>query len=599
LWEEHLFRLGSILRRTDPIKQKFDNFKEPYFLINLLFSSLLDADSMNVANLVPERDEVRTDAVTSYLKTKKNDDDHDNINRLRKMLYRHVEQKVDEQDLIQRIFTLTAPTGLGKTLTSINFALKMRDKIRRKNGFVPRIIYVAPFIAILDQNMKVLQQVFDTNQQTKILLMHHHLAPINFRKDLVEEQKTEYYSTSQSELLIQGWNSEVVVTTLIQFFNSVFGRYKSQLRRLKNLTGSIIILDEVQSIPFEYWNAVRDVLLFLSKIFSFTIIMMTATQPLIFTEFEAIEIAPIDALQIPNRVIFHPRTKDAVKLKEFCMEMNWLIKNNHSESILIEVNTIATAIKVYESLQVPNKIFFLSSQIIPKDRKPRIDMIKESLEKSEPIVLVSTQVIEAGVDLDFDIAIRDIGPIDSIVQTAGRCNRNGNRNAPSPFFIYRIVDDDGSEVAKKVYGRVSIDIANYLLEGASNVVDLVKPYYQSIKKQRSSQKSDDINMAISKLNYDEVEEAFKLIDEEYKVPVFVEFDDDATKIWDNFLDLKDSKEKPSRNKIIETRNQMEQYMIGVSPQDIKASNLEEFHGIYKINNSDIGILYKEITGFVK
>lgn len=610
LWEDHLNRLGCILRRIDPIKQKFDSSKEPYFLTNLLYSSLLDADIMNVANLVPERkkDEVRKDAVTSYLKkTKKDndedDDDRDNINKFRKMLYCHVEQKVDEQDLTQRIFTLTAPTGLGKTLTSINFALKMRDKIQRNNGFVPRIIYVAPFIAILDQNMKVLQEVFDTNQQTNILLMHHHLAPINFRKDLkvelFEEQKIEHYSTSQSEFLIQGWNSEIVVSTFVQFFNSIFGRYTSQLRRLKNLIGSIIILDEVQSIPFEYWDAVRDALLFLSKKFNITMIMMTATQPLIFTEDEAIEIAPKAVLQIPQRVTFHPMIKDAVKLNEFCMKMNWLIMNNPSENILIEVNTIASAVKVYESLQVANKIYFLSSHIIPKYRKPRIDMIKESLDKSEPIVLVSTQVIEAGVDLDFNIAVRDIGPIDSVVQTAGRCNRNGDRKSPSPFFIYRIVDDNGSEVAKKVYGKVSIDIANSLLEGASKVEDLVKPYYQSIKKQRSSQKSDDINIAISKLNYDEVEETFKLIDEEYKAPVFVEFDDDATKIWNIFLDLKNSKERPSRNKIIETRNQMEQYMIGVSPQDIKASNLEEFHGIYKINNSDIGLLYKEITGFVK
>jgi CRISPR/Cas system-associated endonuclease/helicase Cas3 len=229
LWEEHLFRLGSILRRTDPIKQKFDNFKEPYFLINLLFSSLLDADSMNVANLVPERDEVRTDAVTSYLKTKKNDDDHDNINRLRKMLYRHVEQKVDEQDLIQRIFTLTAPTGLGKTLTSINFALKMRDKIRRKNGFVPRLIYVAPFIAILDQNMKVLQQVFDTNQQTKILLMHHHLA----RNKIIETR-------NQMEQYMIGVSPQDIKASNLEEFHGIYKINNSDIGILyKEITGFV------------------------------------------------------------------------------------------------------------------------------------------------------------------------------------------------------------------------------------------------------------------------------------------------------------------------------------------------------------------------
>lgn len=123
--------------------------------------------------------------------------------------------------------------------------------------------------------------------------MHHHLAPITYvKKDVIEEQKEENYSTSQSELLIQGWNAEISVTTFIQFFNTIFGRYTSQLRRLDNLVGSIVILDEVQSIPFEYWDAVRNTLLFLTKRFSFTIILMTATQPLIFLEGETEEIAP-------------------------------------------------------------------------------------------------------------------------------------------------------------------------------------------------------------------------------------------------------------------------------------------------------------------
>ena len=124
--------------------------------------------------------------------------------------------------------------------------------------------------------------------------MHHHLSPLNYVRNLVDEQRIESYSTSQSELLIQGWNSELVVTTFIQFFDTVFGRFTSQLRRLHNLIGSIVILDEVQSIPFEYWDAVRNALLFLSHNFKCTIIFMTATQPLIFSEDEIQELVPPD-----------------------------------------------------------------------------------------------------------------------------------------------------------------------------------------------------------------------------------------------------------------------------------------------------------------
>ena len=288
--------------------------------------------------------------------------------------------------------------------------------------------------------MKVLQDVFQSQQlkQSNLLLMHHHLAPIDYTKNMIEEQRRESYSTSQSELLIQGWNAEIIVTTFVQFFNTIFGRFTSQIRRLHNLLGSIIILDEIQSIPFEYWDAVRNAMLFLSEKFGFTIIMMTATQPLIFAENETKELAPKDILKnLPQRVVFHTRNQRPIKIRDFCIDVNNLINENRKNSILIELNTISNANTVFRSIIENNidsdNLFFLSSQVIPKHRGPRIDQIKN---RRRPIMLVSTQVIEAGVDLDFDIVIRDIGPIDSIVQSSGRCNRNGKRKATTLHFSY-------------------------------------------------------------------------------------------------------------------------------------------------------------------
>ena len=186
------------------------------------------------------------------------------------------------------------------------------------------------------------------------------------------------------------------------------------------------------------------------------------------------------------------------------------MKIHESNSILIEMNTIPNARHVYESITNPDvttnpeNVFFLSSQIIPKVRGPRIDKIKQKLERSQPIILVSTQVIEAGVDFDFNVVIRDLGPIDSIVQAAGRCNRNGNRNAiESPFYVYRVVNEQGYEFARKVYKPVSIDIANSLIDRENiNLIDLVGSYYQEITKKRSQKESDEINSAIPKLNYE-------------------------------------------------------------------------------------------------
>jgi CRISPR-associated endonuclease/helicase Cas3 len=481
-WDRYFFEFSKVLWKcSSQIQKKFPDLREPYFMINLLYSVLLDADRVDAAGLELERTEIRPELVTKFVRKINSQLSHDDntINRFRNILFDSIYKESKTVKLDNRLFTLTAPTGLGKTLASVNFALLVRERIRKRSGSIPRIIYVAPFISILDQNMKVLQDVFQNRgpQQSNLLLMHHHLAPISYTKNMIDEQRKESYSTSQAELLIQGWNAEIIVTTFVQFFNTIFGRFTSQLRRLHNLVGSIIILDEPQSIPFEYWDAVHTALLFLSKKFGFTIIMMTATQPLIFAETETSELAPADLLRnLPQRVIFHTRHQRPIRINDFCIDVNNLLNENRKNSILVELNTIKNANTVFRSIIENNidsdNLFFLSSQVIPKHRGPRIDQIKN---QRKPIVLVSTQVIESGVDLDFDIVIRDIGPIDSIVQTSGRCNRNGKRKATdSPFFIYRIVGDNNNDIAKRIYGRVSIEIAKTLLNTNSDILELVR-----------------------------------------------------------------------------------------------------------------------------
>ena len=331
---------------------------------------------------------------------------------------------------------------------------------------------------------------------------------------------------------------------------------------------------------------------------------MTATKPLIFADNETKEIASNEIIQnLPARVSFQLRNRQQITLAQFCLEMNKQVRNNRDKNILIELNTINTAKQIFDSVSSNNhEIFFLSSQVIPKHRRPRISEIKERLESLKRIILVTTQVIEAGVDFDFDIAVRDIAPIDSIVQTAGRCNRNGKRNATeSPFYIYRLVDDKSGhniEFAKYVYGEVSIDIALSLLNTEKNIIDLVKSYYQETQKRKSNQQSDKVNTAISQLNYEDVEKEFQLLDKEFKMPVFVEYDENAITVWKRFVKLADDKKRKRTSESIQLRNEMEQYMIGVSEKDIQTANLHDVSGIYKINHNDIGILYDEERGFM-
>jgi CRISPR-associated endonuclease/helicase Cas3 len=616
-WQDYLHDFVRNIAKK--LTLTFSEKMEPYFIINMLYSTLLDTDNFDAAELQPpSRPQLDLNIARTYV-GKNFSQPTNEIDRLRNILFEHVDKQQSLFNLTDnRIFTLTAPTGLGKTLTSINFALNLRKRIELVKNYKPRIIYVGPFLSILDQNMEVLQKVFladsntNKNENTNLLLMHHHLAPINYHDDSF---KKEGYNTSQSELLIHGWNAEVIVTTFIQFFNMVFGRYTSQLRRLVNTIGSIVILDEVQSIPYDLWDIVRNGLLFLSKKYSFTIILMTATQPIIFRESETIEIAATneEIKAIPPRVSFVLRDEHEITLDEFCKEMNDLVAKYQDKNILIELNTIYTAKQCFDNLQSKNhEIRFLSSQVIPKHRRPRINEIKKILsdKSNKKVILVSTQVIEAGVDLDFNVAVRDIGPIDSIVQTAGRCNREGRRDAEeSPFFVYRIIDNRDKyrrEHAQYVYGSVAIEITRSILNSARQIPDianLVDKYNKEIIDCRSNLTSDEIYNHVSELNYEEVAKKFLLIDEdEYKSPVFVEFDDDATRIWKKFVGILINNDKNKRRnrtaEYIELRNQMGQYMIDVPEKQIQAANLQEINGIYQINRKDIDIRYDEEKGFV-
>jgi len=594
--------VNAIARLSKENHRLFGDPLIPIFTINLSLSTLVDSDRMDAAQLdFPRRETIRTQSVEEHVKdlskhakqTRKADA---NVVKGRDLLFEILSRKASEISLDgQRIFSITAPTGYGKTLAGLNFALKLRDRLLSR-GFTPRIVYVAPFLSIIDQNAAVIQQSLKINQkQSNLLLTHHHLAEMSYSTD-----EDDSLSALDSELLIEGWNSEIIVTTFIQFFYSMLGIRASQLRRFHNLEGAIVLLDEVQSIPHEYWSLVRSVISFLSERFKISTILMTATQPLIFDPSQVEELAKALPKEYQKtRVNLQIRVDPKISLDEFCKEMNCLIDAARQKSFLIVMNTVRSATHVYHSLNATRQKYYLSASLIPKQRRERLEKIINALEKREPIVLVSTQVVEAGIDLDFDIAVRDIGPIDSIIQVAGRCNRHALRDPnQSLVYIYNITDDEGSEFGKKIYGSYLIGKTKEVFVESDKELDLLqlsKVYYQKVRIGASDLESAELLQAMHRLDYEKLAK-FTLIDDQDTASAYVELNQEAEDIWRKYQTILDKYEGlHAKEEFLCIKPSFYDYVINVPEKDV--SGLDQIKGFYHISNSRLHDFYDHETGF--
>jgi CRISPR-associated endonuclease/helicase Cas3 len=267
---------------------------------------------------------------------------------------------------------------------------------------------------VIDQNFDIFQKVIEKQNQnnSNLIIKHHSSTELKYKTSDYE------YDDNQSELIIEGWNAEIICTTFVQFFQTLLSNKNSNLRRFHQLNNSIIILDEIQQIPIEYWKLIQNLLLDISKYLNLDIILATATEPSIFEENQIFRLC--DSTKYFNNL---NRQKYIIELEaktilEFCDSLEF----QEDKSYLFIMNTISAAKDLYKLLdeKLNCKIGFLSTHIIPKQRLKRIKEIKDKKYR----VVVSTQLVEAGVDIDFDVVYRDLSPLDSIIQSAGRCNRN-------------------------------------------------------------------------------------------------------------------------------------------------------------------------------
>lgn len=310
---------------------------------------------------------------------------------------------------------MTMPTGGGKTLTSLAFALK-----HAQHHGLRRVIYAVPFTTIIDQTAKEFRRVLEQEHEFKVL--EHHSS-----MELKEREEGNENQTTAPELATENWDAPVVVTTTVRLFQeTLFGTRTAQLRRLHNVSGSVIVLDEAQSLPAHLLEPTLDALQFLVKYASCTVVLCTATQPALDEQlgFPALrdirDLVPeatqyFDALK---RVEYEFRLSEPTPWPELADELK------QKDQVLCIVNTRQHAKDVY-TLLGGEASFHLSTNMCPAHRKRELETIRQRLGTGQTCRVVSTQLIEAGIDVDFPSVYRAMGPLEAIVQAAGRCNREG------------------------------------------------------------------------------------------------------------------------------------------------------------------------------
>jgi CRISPR-associated endonuclease/helicase Cas3 len=540
---------------------------ENYFLINYLFSLLIEADKLDASDTNLHYNQlIDRNLVDHYIQKLP-------PHLLRQQVRHSVLSTLRQAQLdTQRLFTLTAPTGVGKTLLALEVALQLKAMVPEL-ATAP-IIYALPFINIIEQGLNEYQKVFGDKAH---LLAHYQYADVfGQAKKAVDDEDEQNYN--QKAMALDTWQADAIITSFVQFFQTLIGNQNKILKKFNHFANSIVILDEVQTIRLEQLPLIGASLYYLSKFLNTRIIIMTATKPkmmdLAYTVLLEKRHEPIpNVLELLPPVGFSPeqvpisiyegykRTKivpllgisfekgnEAADFIEHVFAKKW----TNQQSCLIVLNKVNRCIEIFNAVKqylddnnFDNPIFCLSTNVLPIHRFERIMAIQTAIQNGQKPILIATQVVEAGVDLDFDMGIRDLSPIDSMVQVAGRVNRNAHPIEPKRFHLPLYVINLGD--CKTIYGILTEKQA---LESLSNQVEilesaylnLVERYFDALGEMASFQeKSIAIFEAMEQLQYDKVSD-FELLEQQRNtVSVFVQVsepNDAAEKCKNAYLNFK-------------------------------------------------------------
>ncbi len=587
----------EIIRELRKLKGSQISF---YLRLLFLYSILLDADKTDASNSkVPERMDIPSDIVDNYKKMKF--EKAEGINEVRERIYSEVTSFVEQfTPEKHRIMTLELPTGSGKTLTGFSLALKLREKINEREGILPRIIYSLPFLSIIDQNNHVLSDVLSEIVRgdkipSNLLLVHHHLS------DIMYETREEEYDVSKSKILTEGWNSEVIITTFFQVMHSLITHRNAAARKFHRFANSILILDEVQNIPYKYWWITNKLFKEISVECNMWIILMTATMPLIFAPEERIDIVknPDKYYEKFNRVEYI--IEESKDFSELADEV-WNKIENANHDIFIILNKVSAVKELYKKIRSRLetgkideigifkseskriKLINLTTHILPKHRFERIREIKKN--DGYQKVVISTQLVEAGVDISSKELYRDIAPMDSIFQSGGRCNRSYEYEERGGKVHVSTFTKEGKPLWKNIYGSVLINATEDILKSykrfeEKRLRNIAKSYYSNLSERTA--RDHVVENAIIKHNYGDLRE-FKLIEEKYpKEDVFIMVDDEAKEVFDKYLALKNIENPFERkNKFLGFKREFYNYIVSVPEETANELSLSKVGEVYVI-----------------
>ena len=493
-----------------PIAEPFTKNRIPYtFILRFLFSCLVDADYLDTENFMSNGAVLR--------------DSGEDLTYLLNLLNKHIEkwqnpsgklnilrtQMLNEcidvgKNCNEKLFTLTVPTGGGKTISSMAFALNYAVKHSKK-----RIIYVIPYTSIIEQNAEVFRKIFGMNN----VLENH--SNVDF-DSLDNETKI------QMMLAAENWNYPIVVTTAVQFFESMFSNKPSKCRKIHNIADSVVIFDEAQMLPLDYLLPCATAIRQLAENYNSAVVLCTATQP----NFQSI----LNLTEKNNKLQLTEICKSAEKMADDFRRVNFKYEGKLEDDeialelkqwnqVLCIVNKKAHAQKIYSMLGESDENFHLSTYMYPAHRQQVLDEIRKRLDENKPCRVVSTSLVEAGVDIDFPTVYRAISGIDSILQAGGRCNRENKRNsAESVVHIfntdevlsYQQTNTDAAMAVIKKYGDKI-----YLPEAIKMYFDDLY-YYRDIDKTHKVFDKKDIINGLTNLEFETVSQRFKMIENDTK-----------------------------------------------------------------------------------